>query len=177
MQLAVLPWPERDAERMAIARAGLPRLLLVGDGADAPIVIDDVEDWIRVPAPDSDVLARIKRLEARWRVATASPPRVDDEDTMHFAGRRVNLAPLQARLARELAAHVGSTVERGRLVAAGWPDGGASRNALDVHVARVRRRVTTLGLVIRTRRTVGYALEPADADAILAAEAERFAGC
>ena len=167
MGLAVLPWPEQDAERRAMARAGLPRLLLVDNDAEAPVVVDDVEDWIRMPAPDADVRARIARLEARWREMTVSPPRVDDDGTMHFAGRRVDLAPVQARLARELASQVGAVVERSRLAAAGWPSGQGSRNALDVHVARLRRRVRTLGLAIRTRRLVGYALEPANLETIL----------
>jgi DNA-binding response OmpR family regulator len=45
------------------------------------------------------------------------------------------------------------------LARAGWPDGAPGRNALDVHVLRLRRRVAPLGLAIRTVRSRGYLLE------------------
>jgi DNA-binding response OmpR family regulator len=45
-----------------------------------------------------------------------------------------------------------------------WPDGLPSRNALDVHMVRLRRRIAELSLEIRTVRSRGYllqAVEPA----------------
>ena len=42
---------------------------------------------------------------------------------------------------------------------AGWPEGAPGRNALDVHVLRLRRRLAPLSLVIRTVRSRGYLLE------------------
>ncbi len=44
-----------------------------------------------------------------------------------------------------------------------WPGGSPTRNALDVHLLRLRRRISTLGLEVRTVRARGYllqALEP-----------------
>jgi DNA-binding response OmpR family regulator len=55
----------------------------------------------------------------------------------------------------------GAVVSRDTLARAGWPDGAPGRNALDVHVLRLRRRVDPLGLVIRTVRSRGYLLETA----------------
>jgi DNA-binding response OmpR family regulator len=52
-------------------------------------------------------------------------------------------------------------VSRDALARAGWPDGAPGRNALDVHVLRLRRRLEPLGLVIRTVRSRGYVLEAA----------------
>ena len=54
---------------------------------------------------------------------------------------------------------LGAVVTRDALSRAGWPDGAPGRNALDVHVLRLRRRVAPLGLVIRTVRSRGYLLE------------------
>jgi DNA-binding winged helix-turn-helix (wHTH) protein len=59
----------------------------------------------------------------------------------------------------------GSVVSRDALTKAGWPTGIAGRNALDVHVLRLRRRLEGVGLAIRTVRARGYLLEvgtPAD---------------
>ena len=48
-------------------------------------------------------------------------------------------------------------------MAAGWPGGTPGRNALDVHVLRLRRRLEPVRLAIRTVRSRGYLLEPAAA--------------
>jgi DNA-binding winged helix-turn-helix (wHTH) protein len=53
----------------------------------------------------------------------------------------------------------GSVVSREALTKAGWPTGTGGRNALDVHVLRLRRRLDGVGLAIRTVRARGYLLE------------------
>ena len=40
-----------------------------------------------------------------------------------------------------------------------WPEGAPTRNALDVHILRLRRRIAELGLEIRTVRSRGYLLQ------------------
>lgn len=50
-------------------------------------------------------------------------------------------------------------VGRDALTRAGWPGGTPRRNALDVHVLRLRRRIAPVGLAIRTVRSRGYLLE------------------
>ena len=52
-----------------------------------------------------------------------------------------------------------AVVSREALARAGWPDGAPGRNALDVHMLRLRRRLGPLRLVIRTVRSRGYVLE------------------
>jgi DNA-binding response OmpR family regulator len=54
---------------------------------------------------------------------------------------------------------LGSVVSRSALTRAGWPSGEPSRNQLDVHVLRLRRRVEPLGLSLRTLRARGYSLD------------------
>jgi DNA-binding winged helix-turn-helix (wHTH) protein len=56
----------------------------------------------------------------------------------------------------------GAVVSRDALSRAGWPQGAPGRNALDVHVLRLRRRLAPIGLVIRTVRSRGYLLERAE---------------
>ena len=65
----------------------------------------------------------------------------------------------------------GAVVQRDDLAAAGWPEGLPGRNALDVHVLRLRRRIAPVGLVIRTIRARGYLLE-VDQSATERSEAE-----
>ena len=48
---------------------------------------------------------------------------------------------------------------RDTLARRAWPDGTPTRNALDVHVLRFRRRVAPIGLELRTVRARGYLLQ------------------
>ncbi len=144
-----------------MADEGQPRLLLVGDGAEPPVGEDPLEDWVRVPASDIDVQARMATLVARARAAAA--PRLDGDGVLRFGGLWVSLPPVEARLTRAMLDRFGAVVTRESLSRAGWPDGAPGRNALDVHVLRLRRRLAPVRLVIRTVRSRGYLLEPGEA--------------
>jgi DNA-binding response OmpR family regulator len=85
----------------------------------------------------------------------------------------VSLPPLESRMAALLLSRFGAVVGRDALAAAGWPDGVTGRNALDVHVLRLRRRLEPLDLVIRTVRSRGYLLEAGDPAARAATAAIR----
>ena len=64
--------------------------------------------------------------------------------------------------ARALVDHFTEVVRRDTLVQVAWPSGESSRNALDVHMVRLRRRLLTVGLEVRTVRARGYLLQPHD---------------
>ena len=168
----MLRWPEEEARRTRISLAGEPRLLLVPAGEDPPPVGDCLEDWIRVPAAEDEVRARVDALAVRSQAhhATngqngdaAAPvgPVLDDFGVLRVNGAWVALPPLEARLAEALLERLGAVTSRELLIRAGWPGGAPGRNALDVHVLRLRRRLGTVGLAIRTVRSRGYLMEPA----------------
>ena len=131
---------------------------------------DCLEDWIRVPAAEKEVKARVDALAVRSEAhhatnghtteATAGPE-LDDFGVLRVNGAWVALPPLEARLAEALLERLGAVTSRELLIRAGWPSGAPGRNALDVHVLRLRRRLTPVGLAIRTVRSRGYLMEPA----------------
>jgi DNA-binding winged helix-turn-helix (wHTH) protein len=84
---------------------------------------------------------------------------LDEHGVLRFGGRWVSLPPVEARLTTALLDRFGSVVSRDALTKAGWPTGTGGRNALDVHVLRLRRRLDGVGLAIRTVRARGYLLE------------------
>jgi DNA-binding response OmpR family regulator len=173
MDVTMLRWPEEAARRTRISEAGAPRLLLVAVGEEPPTVADCLEDWIRVPASEDEVRARVDALAVRSQAhapdvtnghAPASTgPELDDFGVLRVNGTWVALPPLEARLAEALLERLGAVTSRELLVRAGWPAGAPGRNALDVHVLRLRRRLTPVGLAIRTVRSRGYLMEPAPA--------------
>ena len=155
-------WPNEAEQRARLAERQIPRLLLVDDGIPPPDSLDCLEDWIRLPAPESDVRARIDGLLTRTRAHLRSVPEIDAHGVLRFGSRWVSLPPVEARLADALVLRFGAVVGRDTLRRSVWPGSSPGRNVLDVHVLRLRRRLAPLGLAIRTVRSRGYMLEQAD---------------
>jgi DNA-binding response OmpR family regulator len=159
VDVVLVRYPGERSRRERLAAEGVPRLLLV-EGAESPPDGDDVlEDWIRVPAAEADVRARMATLAARAGAFAATSPLLDADGVLRLNGSWVSLPPVEARLTRALLDRQGAVVSRDALGRSGWPDGPPGRNALDVHVLRLRRRIGPLGLAIRTVRSRGYLLE------------------
>ncbi len=159
MKVQRVQWPAEAARLEDLRGAGVPRLLLLDATTAAPVVVDDLEDWIRLPALRADVDRRCETLVARLMARRRPAPVVDSWGVLAFAGGEVVLTPLEARLARVLADNFGRLVGRESLNEAGWPEGFSGRNTLDVHILRLRRRFAEVGLVIRTVRSRGYLLD------------------
>ena len=154
-------WPTEVTRRTALQKAGRPRLLLVEPSAPPPVIEDHLEDWIRIPADEMDLRARVEALSRRAPALPVPPPDLDRDGVLRFNGRWVAIPPVEARLVDALVERIDAVVGRDDLARAGWPGGSPGRNALDVHVLRLRRRIEPLGLQIRTVRSRGYLLEVA----------------
>lgn len=173
MEVVLLRWPSESGRRERLSLNRVPRLLLLEDGSDPPDPADCLEDWVRVPAGERDVQARVAALSVRAsdHAPALSVPVLDDDGVLRYSGAWVSLPPVESRVTRALLDRFGAVVSRDALGRAGWPDGPPGRNALDVHVLRLRRRLHAVGLAIRTVRSRGYLLEPAPAAATAANEA------
>jgi len=158
-EIVVLRWPSEQPNRERLAAEGRPRLLLVAPQAEPPDHADCLEDWIRLPADDSDVAARLRALE--HRAARHQPvPEADDAGRLVFGGHWIALSPIEERLAKVLADNFDAVVPRDRLLKAGWPDGPAPTDAaLRVHLTRLRKAIAPLGLEIATVRGFGHVLQ------------------
>jgi DNA-binding winged helix-turn-helix (wHTH) protein len=159
MDVVLIRWPTEASRREELREAGVPRLLLVESGAAPPGAVDEIEDWIRVPADEVDLHARVENLGRRAREREHVAPELDEDGVLRVGAGWVPLPPVEARLTAALVERYGAVVSRDSLSRAGWPDGAPGRNALDVHVLRLRRRLAPLGLAIRTVRSRGYLLE------------------
>jgi DNA-binding response OmpR family regulator len=161
VDVVVVRWPAEAARRERLADEGIPRLLLLDEMAAPPEVDGCMEDWIRVPAPETDMRARLAGLHARAEHHAPPVPTLDLDGVLRYGTGWVSLPPVEARLTAALLERFGAVVSRDALSRAGWPEGAPGRNALDVHVLRLRRRLARLALVIRTVRSRGYLLEVA----------------
>jgi DNA-binding response OmpR family regulator len=159
MDVVLVRWPLEDERRHQLEAARVPRLLLVENSAPPPDCVDDLEDWVRVPADEVDLHARVENLTRRARSRASAVPVLDEDGVLRVGASWVPLPPVEARLTSALLGRFRAVVSREALASAGWPTGAPGRNALDVHVLRLRRRIAPLGLAIRTIRSRGYLLE------------------
>lgn len=160
--VVVVRWPEQAADVRRLDALGVPRLLLVEPGAAPPETASCLQDWIRLPADDADVRARIAVLALR-PACHPSRPAIDDVGQLSYRGWSTFLSPLDERLARALIAHFGHLVAEDMLEHEGWPDG-TSVQAVRVQMSRLRRRIAPLGLGITRARNSGYVMHPEAAD-------------
>ncbi len=158
MDVVLVRWPEEHDRLEELRATGLPRLLLVGPDEQPPQPADVLEDWIRLPADDGDMRVRVATLEARAS-GDQVRPEVDDDGLLRFRGGWVSLSPVERALAAALIERFGAVVGRDSLARRAWTGGAPTRNALDVHVLRLRRRIAPLGLEVRTVRARGYLLQ------------------
>jgi DNA-binding response OmpR family regulator len=159
VDVTLVRWPSEAPRRSRLAAERQPRLLLVDGGAPPPSLQDCLEDWIRLPAQDEDVRCRLEALASRAGVHEVPAPAIDGDGVLRHGTGWVSLPPVEARLTSALVTRYGAVVSRETLSRSGWPQGAPGRNALDVHVLRLRRRIGPLGLAIRTVRSRGYLLE------------------
>jgi hypothetical protein len=158
-EIVVLRWPAEDSARERLSAQGRPRLLLVAPNSEPPTALDCLEDWIRLPAEDGDVAARLRALEVR-AVRHHTTPETDARGRLTFGGEWVALSPIEERLVQALASKFGAVVSRDELLAAGWPDDGTPTDAaLRVHLTRLRKEIKPLGLEIATVRGFGHVLQ------------------
>jgi DNA-binding response OmpR family regulator len=156
--VTLVRWPAEADRLEALRVAGSPRLLLVDHDAAPPLTLDPLEDWVRLPAAEAEVDARRSTLNARAGNNGAGPV-VDGDGLLHYRDHWVALSPVEQALAGALTERFGAVVGRDTLCRWAWPDGAPTRNALDVHILRLRRRVSSLGLEVRTVRSRGYLLQ------------------
>ncbi len=158
--IEVVTWPEQATRLAELREATIPRIILV-EGAGLPLVTPDpFEDWIRVPADTADLELRIDTLRRRIEASDEVRPEMDDAGLVRFGTEWVALPPVEARIVSVLVDNWGQVVSREELAAHGWPNESVSgRNALDVHITRIRKRISGSGLAVRTVRSKGYLLE------------------
>ena len=133
MNVELVRWPS-DPQRLAGLRdRGVPRLLLVTDGAEPPVPTDCLEDWVAAGASESALDARRRALQARAR-AHGARPELDDDGLLRHRDAWVSLSPVEQSLARALLDRFGAVVPREMLA-----EPGVARRRADPQRARRAR--------------------------------------
>jgi len=122
------------------------------------------DDYLPKPFAFAELVARLETLIRRAGRHRLGAGALEVDEAAHalvFGPRSMPLTPTEFRIIVRLAA-AGGVVERDDLMAAAWPKGTfVNPNTLDAYIARLRKKLSDLGvdIVIRTAHGVGYALE------------------
>ena len=153
-------WPAERGPLEDLRARGIPRLVVVEAG-EPPLPRDSYEDFILPSASDQERewrIAAILERVAQHGAAPALRPEIDEDGIVRFDGRWAPTSPVEATLMRALIERFAVVASRDFLASRAWPQGPPTRNALDVHMLRLRRRIGPLGLEVRTVRSRGYLL-------------------
>ena len=178
--LIVLDWVLPGKDGLAVCRAlragatSTPILMLTARDSVADRVSGlstGADDYLTKPFAFAELLARIRALLRRSRVAQPAVVRVADL-TLDPATRRVTrgdgpvmLTPREYAILEALMRNAGEVVSRTRLTERVWDDASeVLDNLLDVHVSHLRNKIDHGASVplIHTIRGVGYRLGPPD---------------
>jgi len=124
------------------------------------------DDYLSKPFAFAELLARLRALLRRTgATGVVEVSGLVLDPVSHSVARDVKieaLTPTEFRLLARLLATPGEAVRRNDLVRAGWPYGAFVReNTLDAYIARLRRKLRSLGEepTIRTVHGVGYRVQ------------------
>jgi len=155
----LVEWPGQTTLRSALARAGVPRLLLVDPAHEPPNPLGLGEDWVRSSATDDELVAGAEHLLERMAEYAAVAPTLGSDRVLTRAGASVALSPSEATIVTRLLEQAGSVVARDQLERLLWPDGKVpGHRSLDYVVQRLRRRIANLDICINTARGRGFVI-------------------
>jgi DNA-binding response OmpR family regulator len=152
-EVMLVRWPDDGEDGSRLARAGVAVLYLVNADDDPPTPRSCLEDWVRIPGDDRDLLARVAALELRADAHRAAP-RVDDDGRLHYHGKVLVLPAGEIHLARLLTERFGDVVPDSDF----GDDETASDPALRVRMTQLRARLRELDLTLHRVRRRGYTL-------------------
>ena len=151
-------WPDGAWLRARLARAGVPRLLVVRNANDPPADLGIDEDFVRLPVTDSTLRQHAASLVQRLAELDAVDPTLDAAGVLRRGTTTRTFGAVEAAALRVLIDRIGTVVARSELIAIAWPNGTASTDALDGLIARLRDKLSGTGLEIRTRQRRGFQL-------------------
>jgi two-component system, OmpR family, response regulator len=157
VDVAIAKWPEEQARVVQLAQAHVPRLLLVRPDASAPVGMDVLEDWVRLPCEERDLRARVLSLQRR-AIEFAPPPVVAPDGRFSYIGAVTYLPVIQTRLALILVDRFETVVSEPTLIEHGWEGVPRSSGSLRSQMVRLRHRANLLGLQLGAVRSQGWIL-------------------
>lgn len=160
--------PDRDGmdvlRDLRVEHPHMPVLVLTArDAVEARVQALDLgaDDYLLKPFAFAELLARIRALARRaagprWSPKLEGVLALDEENGVQFADQRIALSPREHALLAYLLRRRGEVVPRGDILREVFGCvGDPGTNAIDVHLARLRRKLAGTLLNLETVRGIG----------------------
>jgi DNA-binding response OmpR family regulator len=153
-----------------LARTPVVMLTAKGDETDRVIGLElGADDYIPKPFSPREVVARIKAILRRTRAAAGEPEaptlvyrdlRMDvARHEVRYQGKTVSLTSKEFRILQALLSSAGRVLSREAILTKVWgEDTHVIDRTVDVHIAKLRRKIPFLARAIETVKDVGYKL-------------------
>jgi hypothetical protein len=155
----LVSWPRERLLRDRLATAGAARLLLIAPGGAPPGSLAPDEACVATSISYAELVEAASRLAADIERFDHDQPWIDDAGTAHRGDLLVVLSPPEAAVLAELLDCPGRVVSRQRLEHLLELTGHHSARSLEAVVYRLRRRLVTVRVVIRSARLRGFAID------------------
>jgi hypothetical protein len=158
VEVPVLRWPRQAASRAEIAQRGGPCLLVVAPSEPPPQQWRELEEWVREPLREAEVLVRATTVARR--ADAVHTPYLDALGRLTFRGRSVVLSDGQRLAVARMLEHFGEVVADAEIVDL-FGAGRASTHAeaLKTAMRRVKDALAPLGLRVARVRSAGYLVD------------------
>jgi DNA-binding response OmpR family regulator len=146
---------------------------LIAPKTPPPECTDCLEHWVRLPAAEADLDARLHALQTRRPSHTI--PSVDEHRVLRRDSQPALVGPFEHKLAAILLDNLGEVVATAAIERKLDYQPDTRRRSLRVHLCRPRTRIASFGLSISCIRAVGYMMHRDVAVAATPQRADRSA--
>ncbi|MFO7755690.1 MAG: response regulator transcription factor [Bacteroidales bacterium] len=130
------------------------------------------DDYIRKPFSIVELKARVKAILARSRddqkndknISIASLNIDDNRKEVKYDGKVIELTKKEYQILLMLVKNPGHYITREEILDSIWPDTFVTERTVDVHIARMRKRLGKFGDMIKSRTGYGYFIDEKRSD-------------
>lgn len=157
--------------RSDLRTAALPVIMLTAKGEETDRVVGlemGADDYISKPFSPKELVARVKALFRRAERREAAPARhvyrdlvlEPDRHEVTFKDKEISLTAKEFSLLQQLIENRGRVLTRDVLLDRVWGyDTDVTTRTVDVHIRRLREKITILTEAIQTVKSLGYKLK------------------
>ena len=160
VDVPIVRWPEQAVAREEFERRRIPCVLVVGPADPPPRQWGELEDWVREPVRDRELVTRAVTVARRADINCQ--PSLDHLGRLSFRGRTVILPVSQRAIVARLLEVPGEVVSDGEICALfGEVLASTHAEAVKTALRRIKDALAPVGLRLTRVRSAGYLLDRA----------------
>jgi DNA-binding response OmpR family regulator len=155
-----LTYPAEEERRAQLAAERAPRILLLAPGCPPPLLLDELEDWVRSPIDAEELDARLAMLARRAGSTTIHESICLHDGILRVGDRWTPIPDGQRRIVALLIDRIDTVVSDHEIAQAhGSSEVISNPRTVKSMMWRLSRRLTDVGIALHKVRGRGYLVE------------------